>query len=184
MFIACVALVVVFAMVAGVASVVKIAKRGHGYDSDSDSKTKISAEKDNSDADAKLNINASPVSPTETNIEGALTPTQIYAKLEASNVGIVVYSSKSNSAAGEGSGIIMGEDSSGTYTYIITCAHVISDSGVKVKVQTHDGETYDADVVGFDKRTDIGVLRIKVTGLKAAEFGDSDALLVATRYTP
>ena len=177
-FIACVALVVVFAMVAGVASVVKIAKRGHGYDSDSDSKTKISAEKDNSDADAKLNINASPVSPTETNIEGALTPTQIYAKLEASNVGIVVYSSKSNSAAGEGSGIIMGEDSSGTYTYIITCAHVISDSGVKVKVQTHDGETYDADIVGFDKRTDIGVLRIKVTGLKAAEFGDSDALLV------
>ena len=145
-FIACVALVVVFAMVAGVASVVK--------------------------------INASPVSPTETNIEGALTPTQIYAKLEASNVGIVVYSSKSNSAAGEGSGIIMGEDSSGTYTYIITCAHVISDSGVKVKVQTHDGETYDADIVGFDKRTDIGVLRIKVTGLKAAEFGDSDALLV------
>lgn len=177
-FIACVALVVVFAMVAGVASVVKIAKRGHGYDSDSDSKTKISAEKDNSDADAKLNINASPVSPTETNIEGALTPTQIYAKLKASNVGIVVYSSKSNSAAGEGSGIIMGEDSSGTYTYIITCAHVISDSGVKVKVQTHDGETYDADIVGFDKRTDIGVLRIKATGLKAAEFGDSDALLV------
>lgn len=177
-FIACVALVVVFAMVAGVASVVKIAKRGHGYDSDSDSKTKISAEKDNSDADAKLNINASPVSPTETNIEGALTPTQIYAKLKASNVGIVVYSSKSNSAAGEGSGIIMGEDNSGTYTYIITCAHVISGSGVKVKVQTHDGETYDADIVGFDKRTDIGVLRIKVTGLKAAEFGDSDALLV------
>lgn len=150
-FIACIALVVVFAMVAGVASVVKI---------------------------AKLNINASPVSPTETNIEGALTPTQIYAKLEASNVGIVVYSSKSNSAAGEGSGIIMGEDSSGTYTYIITCAHVISGSGVKVKVQTYDGETYDADIVGFDKRTDIGVLRIKVTGLKAAEFGDSDALLV------
>ena len=71
MFIACGALVVVFAMVAGVASVVKIAKRGHGYDSDSDPKTKISAEKDNSDADAKLNINASPVSPTETNIEGA-----------------------------------------------------------------------------------------------------------------
>ncbi len=65
MFIACVALVVVFAMVAGIASVVKIAKRGHGSD-DSDSKTKISAEKDNSDADAKLNINASPVSPTET----------------------------------------------------------------------------------------------------------------------
>lgn len=176
-FIACVAVVVVFALVAGVASIVKIFKVKDG--SPSGSGSGITAEKkDNDDADARLNINASPVSPTETNVEGSLTPTQIYAKLKASNVGIVVYSSRSNSTAGEGSGIVMGEDSTGTYTYIITCAHVISDSGVSVKVQTYDGETYDAEIVGFDKRTDIGVLKIKAKGLQAAEFGDSDALQV------
>ena len=72
----------------------------------------------------------------------------------------------------------MGEDSTGTYTYIITCAHVISDAGVSVRVQTEDGTTYDAEIAGFDTRTDIGVLKVKAKGLPAAEFGDSSALVV------
>lgn len=172
-FVACVAVAVVFALAAGVTAIVKSKN-----DKPEISDTQNGYITDNNDADAKVNINASPVSPTETNIEGALTPTQIYAKLKDSNVGIVVYSSNSNSSAGEGSGIIMGEDKNGQYTYIITCAHVISDAGVSVKVQTNDGQTFDAEIVGYDKRTDIGVLKISATGLKAAEFGDSDALLV------
>lgn len=172
-FVACIAVAVVFALAAGITAIVKSRN-----DIQPDSSVTGSAYKDNDDADAKLNINASPVSPTETNIEGALTPTQIYAKLKASNVGIVVYSSNSNSSAGEGSGIVMGEDASGQCTYIITCAHVISDAGVSVKVQTHDGKTFDAEIVGYDKKTDIGVVKVNATGLQAAEFGDSDALQV------
>ncbi|MDR2753074.1 MAG: S1C family serine protease, partial [Oscillospiraceae bacterium] len=33
-------------------------------------------------------------------------------------------------------------------------------------------------IVGFDSRTDVGLLRVKATGLEGAEFGDSDMLKV------
>ena len=90
------------------------------------------------------------------------------------NVGIVVYTQNSNSSAGEGTGVIMGEDKTGTYTYIITCAHVISDAGIKARIQLHDGTTFDAEIVGFDTRTDLGVLRIKAKGLPV----ETDAITI------
>ena len=77
--------------------------------------------------------------------------------------------------SGEGSGIIMLED--GGYTYIMTCAHVISD-GSSFKVTLNNGEEYDAQMVGADNQTDIGVLRIEATGLKVAEFADSSSAVV------
>lgn len=121
-------------------------------------------------------------SPTasNTNAGGELTAKGVYEKVKESSVGILVYSSSaySNTAlAGEGSGVIIGEDPSGTYTYIVTCAHVINDGGT-VKVQLFDETQYDATVVGYDSRTDIGVLRIRATGLTAAELGNSDNLSV------
>ena len=109
----------------------------------------------------------------------AISASSIYEKAKEYNVGIVVYAKNSASTiAGEGTGIIMGTDDGGKYTYIITCAHVISDSGISVRVQTADGTTYDADIVGFDTRTDLGVVKIKAVGLTAAEFGDSTKLKV------
>jgi len=125
-----------------------------------------------------LNINDSPVSPTAASVEGALTTSQIAAKVKPSIVGIVVYTKNTNSSAGEGTGVIMGEDKTGNYTYIITCAHVINEPGISVRVQTEDGTTYDAEIVGIDTRTDLGVLKIKAKGLPAAEFGNSDSLRV------
>lgn len=168
-FISAIALILVFALGFGVSSVMK--------HSDNDSGTSFSDKEKNNDG-PKLNINESPVTPTKISSGGVLTTAQIAAKLRPSNVGIVVYTRQSNSSAGEGSGIIMGEDATGTYTYIITCAHVISDAGVSVRVQTEDGTTYDAEIAGFDTRTDIGVLKVKASGLPAAEFGDSSALVV------
>ncbi len=108
----------------------------------------------------------------------ALSPEGIYEKISASNVAVMVYAK--DSLYTEGTGIVMGVDKSGKYTYVITCAHVISDAGIKVVIQLEDGKRYDADIVGFDERTDIGVLRIEAKGLKAAEFGDSDALKVGS----
>ena len=127
--------------------------------------------------DASLQIKDSP-SAQNTSKDGMLSASEIYEKVQPSNVGIVVYSQSYSSASGEGSGIVMGEDSSGQYTYIITCAHVISGNGIKAVVQLHDGTQYDAQIVGYDARTDIGVLKIKATGLTAAEFGDSSKLKV------
>lgn len=77
--------------------------------------------------------------------------------------------------SGEGSGILMLED--GGRTYIMTCAHVISD-GSTFKVTTNDGEEYDAYMVAFDAQTDIGVLYINKTGLKTAEFADSSSTVL------
>lgn len=166
-FAACIAIVIVFALGFGVSSIVKF--------SSNDIKTESNTTKEDAPG---LNINASPATPTNVSSGGELTAAQIAAKLRPSNVGIVVYTKNSNSSAGEGSGVIMGEDKTGTYTYIITCAHVISDAGIQARVQLEDGTTYDAEIVGFDTRTDLGVLKIKASGLPAAEFGDSDSLVV------
>ncbi|MDR1805800.1 MAG: trypsin-like peptidase domain-containing protein [Clostridium sp.] len=106
-----------------------------------------------------------------------LTGEQVAEKLKPSVVGIVLFSSRSTTSVGSASGIIMGEDSSKTYTYVVTCAHVISDaSGYTIKVQLEDGTQVDASIVGYDTRTDLGVIKIKKTGLTAAEFGNSDVL--------
>lgn len=107
-----------------------------------------------------------------------LTATEIYEKVAEINVAVMVYAN--DSLYTEGTGIVMGEDDKGKYTYILTCAHVISDAGIDVAVQLEDGKRYDADIVGYDARTDIGVLKIEAKGLKAAEFGDSDSLKVGS----
>lgn len=168
-FAALIAFVVVFSLGAGVATIIK-----HSNNKQNNEITNQQIENGAPDVD----IHESPVSPTNVALDGALTTSQVAAKVKSSIVGIVVYTNRSNSSAGEGTGVIMGEDDSRTYTYIITCAHVISDAGVQVRVQTEDGTTYDAEIVGFDTRTDLGVLRIKAAGLHAAEFGNSDSLSV------
>lgn len=125
---------------------------------------------------AEPNVEDSPISYSEYSGEGKMTSEQIYKEVSEINVGIIVYSQ--NQKAGEGSGIVAGEDKTKTYTYIITAAHVISDSGVKVQVQFHDETQLDAEIVGFDSKTDVGVLRVKKTGFTAATFGNSDKLAV------
>lgn len=84
-------------------------------------------------------------------------------------------SSTEPSLSGEGSGVLMSEQNG--KTYIITCAHVISD-GDSFKVTLNDGTEVDAAMVGYDSQTDIGVLSIDKTGLKIAEFADSKNLVV------
>lgn len=122
--------------------------------------------------DKQLDIQPAPSSEVSTTAE-------IAEKARLSNVGILIYTnSSSSSVSGEGSGVVMDVDSTGEYTYIITCAHVIDTQGAIVKVQTEDGTVYDAEVVGYDTRTDLGVVRVHATCFTPAEFGDSDELAV------
>ena len=126
---------------------------------------------------------------------GNLTVAGVAQKVMDSCVGITVYSqqqdaynyfynygngnSGSNSSkpeeSGEGSGVIMSE--SNGKTYILTCAHVISD-GTKFTVTLNNKKEYDATMVAYDSQTDIGVLSINATGLQVAEFANSDKLAV------
>lgn len=120
--------------------------------------------------------------------EASTNSIEIAANAQKFNVGILLYgktqtfgSAASNSLVGEGSGIIMGVDSTKEYTYIVTCAHVISDvksKGYTMTVQDCDGNTYEGYFVGADTKTDVGVIKIKATGLTAAEFGDSSKLVI------
>ncbi len=109
---------------------------------------------------------------------GILSPVEIYEKIADINVAVMIY--KSDSLYTEGTGIVMGQDKTGKYTYIITCAHVISDPGIEAVIQLEDGTRYDAVIAGYDARTDIGVLKIEAKGLQAAEFGNSDSLKVGS----
>lgn len=119
------------------------------------------------------------ISPTPTPSgvsSGSLTAADIYKKVKSINVGVLVYSN--NNLAGEGSGVIMGEDSTGKYTYIITCAHVISDYGTNLRIRFDDNSDIDATVLGYDRKTDIGVLKVEKSGLAKAEFGDIKSVAV------
>ncbi len=126
-----------------------------------------------------IDINETPTAQDSSVPDGSvLTPEQVYEKISAINVAVIVY--KDNAIYTEGTGIIMKEDDAGKYTYILTCAHVISDPGVELVVQLEDGKRHDAQLVGYDARTDIGVLRVQATGFRVAEFGNSDALKVGS----
>jgi len=73
---------------------------------------------------------------------------------------------------GAGSGVIISSDG-----YIVTNNHVI-DGASKITVRLRDGKEYSAALVGTDSQTDIAVLKISASGLKAVTYGDSDSLTV------
>ena len=108
--------------------------------------------------------------------EGTLTAVQIAEKCRISVVGVMTY--QNGKLSGEGSGVVMGTDNSGKYTYIITCAHVIKGSGLTYGILTLDEKRYEASLVAYDERTDIGVLKVEANDLTAATFGDSTKLRV------
>ncbi len=69
---------------------------------------------------------------------------------------------------GSGSGFIVSTDG-----YILTNNHVIEGSS-KVTVRLLNGRQYNAKIVGTDKDTDVGVLKIDATGLTPAALGSSE----------
>ncbi len=71
-----------------------------------------------------------------------------------------------------GSGVITSSDG-----YILTNAHVIADAD-SIVVKLHDNREFDAEVVGIDERSDVGLLKIDATDLPTAEIGDSSELKV------
>ena len=73
---------------------------------------------------------------------------------------------------GAGSGVIFSADG-----YIVTNNHVIEGAN-KITVTTRDGSEYDAALVGTDAKTDLAVLKVNGTGMKAVSYGDSESLVV------
>jgi serine protease Do len=81
------------------------------------------------------------------------------------------------SAVAEGTGIIA--TSSG---YILTNAHVVNYSrSNQVKVVLYNNKRYQAKVVGFDKTSDLAVLKINAKDLSPARFGNADSMEIGDR---
>jgi len=71
-----------------------------------------------------------------------------------------------------GSGFIISQDG-----YILTNAHVV-EAADEITVKLTDKREYKAKVIGFDRRTDIALIKIDASGLPAVRFGDPNRLKV------
>lgn len=128
--------------------------------------------------DTQMNLVETPKKDETIKAEDVKTAGDVYKKVKDSSVGILVYTKNQQTVYSEGTGVVMGQNSDKTATYIVTCAHVIEARNPQIIVQSADGTQYDAVVVGTDAKTDIGLLRVNTTELKAAEFAVSDELEV------
>ena len=96
----------------------------------------------------------------------------VVQKVRPSVVGVITESFQTYSTSSTGSGIILSEDG-----YIVTNNHVV-EGGDSIAVTLDDGETYAAELIGTDAKSDIAVLKIDAQNLPAAEFGDSSQVEV------
>lgn len=104
---------------------------------------------------------------------GKYTPQGIYKLLSPAVVGITTYGEGGTfDPLGSATGIIISTDG-----YIVTNAHVVADA-VEQKVTLIDNKEFIAEVVGYDVKTDLAVLKIdpKDYELSTAELGNSEEL--------
>ena len=80
----------------------------------------------------------------------------------------------SNTPSSLGSGVIISND--GGTCYIVTNSHVVN--GASRATVTIGDESYEAQIVGQDEKTDLAVVSIKATGYTPMEWGDSADLTV------
>lgn len=104
--------------------------------------------------------------------DGRYTVEGVYAAVSDSIVTIETFVDDTIFAAfGQGSGIIMTEDG-----YIITNAHVIENAKLAIIVHLHNGEEYNATVIGSDVKSDLAIIKINADKLTPARFGNSDSI--------
>ena len=107
---------------------------------------------------------------------GKYTPEGAASLVRPSIVKIYTYADYAGYTAkrplGTGSGIVLNEDG-----YIVTNAHVLEAEGYH-RIETMNGDYYDAKIIGRDAKTDIAVIKVNAEGLTPATLGDSDEAVV------
>ncbi|MCI8594853.1 MAG: PDZ domain-containing protein [Oscillospiraceae bacterium] len=135
---------------------------GSDYDYDPLATAETTIRRSESGGEARLVLTPQPAADT-------LTLGDIYDKNISS---IVCITAMGHLAGSEGTGVILSSDG-----YILTNEHVIHGTRT-VTVTLQDGKELDALLVGFDKSSDLAVLKVDADGLTPAEFGDSADLKV------
>lgn len=108
----------------------------------------------------------------ETDRGPELTAQEIYRRV---NPSVVTVLAQLEGSASVGTGVIFRSDG-----YILTNYHVLA-GGRDCTVALDTGRTYEALYVAGDERNDLAVLKVNLTGLPAATFGDSDQLVVGDK---
>ncbi|MGV3279027.1 Do family serine endopeptidase [Rickettsiales bacterium LUAb2] len=75
---------------------------------------------------------------------------------------------KKEKAISLGSGFIIRSDG-----FVVTNLHVVK-GAKEVKITTHDGKSYPAEIYAFDALTDLAVLKVNVTNFPSLKFANSD----------
>lgn len=119
--------------------------------------------------DVGMNIVESPSSVENVPQAGGLSLQQIYEKAIGSVVSITC---RTAGGTASGTGVVLSGDG-----YLVTNCHVVEDAE-SIVVEFYDGQSAGATLVGLDEVSDLAVLWTQVTGLQAAEFGDSSVLRV------
>lgn len=104
-----------------------------------------------------------------------LTLQELYKNCVDSIVCIKAYSDSNITGYMWGSGVVLSEDG-----LILTNTHVVDGQSKAVVVLGDDSE-YEAELIGADSISDLAVLKINANGLKPAQFGDSNALMVGDK---
>ena len=110
-----------------------------------------------------------PDSAYEKNSDGSYSVADVAALVSPSITAIHVYADGEPNSSG--SGIILSEDG-----YILTNAHVISE-GDAFEVLIEE-DIFEAELIGYDSKSDLAVLRADAEGLTPATLGNSDELVV------
>jgi len=116
-----------------------------------------------------IQIHPSPESIPNVPQEGGLSYQEIYVKAIDSVVSITCRLAGGSSS---GTGVVLTADG-----YIVTNAHVV-EGARDITVGLTDGREFSAVLIGADTFSDLAVLYISASDLKAAEFGDSSVLRV------
>jgi serine protease Do len=83
---------------------------------------------------------------------------------------------QSTTSAVSGSGFIVSADG-----YIVTNYHVIqyaADRNFSLTVMLHDGSSYEAKIIGYERDNDVAVIKIDATGLTPVKLGTNEGMRV------
>jgi putative serine protease PepD len=98
--------------------------------------------------------------------DGVMTPHDVYGAAKDSVAFITT-------GSGTGSGFVISADG-----YIVTNAHVVDGANGQIKAKIGDGKALDAKLVGEDASTDLALLKVSASNLKALTLADSSTVEV------